>query len=226
MPRGLVAAVALLAYILSVSGSPPKFIRPCIPAGRKSVPHGAGWLHEPKLDGYRLQVVKEGHLVRLYSKGGYDWTKRLARLAEALMGIPCQSAVIDAELVFPGTGGVPDFGGLRTALGTREQDELAVFAFDLMHCDGVDLTALPLADRRRRLRTIARQIGSAVPAPRYAPLGSFETVLNTAAAHHRLLWIHPFLDGNGRMARLISYAMLRNAPRHLRPVVRGARSRP
>jgi Fic family protein len=45
----------------------------------------------------------------------------------------------------------------------------------------------------------------------YAPLGSFETVLNTAAAHHRLLWIHPFLDGNGRVARLISYAMLRDA---------------
>jgi Fic family protein len=45
----------------------------------------------------------------------------------------------------------------------------------------------------------------------YASLGNFETVLNTAAAHHRLLWVHPFLDGNGRVARLISYAMLRNA---------------
>lgn len=45
----------------------------------------------------------------------------------------------------------------------------------------------------------------------YGALGSFETVLNTAAAHHRLLWIHPFLDGNGRVARLISYAMLRTA---------------
>jgi Fic family protein len=45
----------------------------------------------------------------------------------------------------------------------------------------------------------------------YASLGQFETVLNTAAAHHRLLWIHPYLDGNGRVARLISYAMLRNA---------------
>jgi bifunctional non-homologous end joining protein LigD len=76
---------------------PPKFVRPCIPAARKSVPHGAGWLHEPKLDGYRLQVVKEGRLVRLYSKGGYDWTKRLARLTEALTGIPCQSAVRDVD---------------------------------------------------------------------------------------------------------------------------------
>jgi Fic family protein len=45
----------------------------------------------------------------------------------------------------------------------------------------------------------------------YAKLGEFETVLSTAAAHHRLLWIHPFLDGNGRVARLMSYAMLRNA---------------
>lgn len=43
----------------------------------------------------------------------------------------------------------------------------------------------------------------------YAPLGTFDTALNVAAAHHRLLWIHPFLDGNGRVARLISYASLR-----------------
>jgi Fic family protein len=45
----------------------------------------------------------------------------------------------------------------------------------------------------------------------YASLGRFETVLNTAAAHHRLVWIHPYLDGNGRVARLASYAMLRIA---------------
>jgi Fic family protein len=45
----------------------------------------------------------------------------------------------------------------------------------------------------------------------YASLGNFETVLNIAAAHHGLLWAHPFFDGNGRVARLISYAMLRNA---------------
>jgi Fic family protein len=45
----------------------------------------------------------------------------------------------------------------------------------------------------------------------YRQLGDFEAVLNTAAAHHRLLWIHPFFDGNGRVARLVSYAMLRKA---------------
>lgn len=42
----------------------------------------------------------------------------------------------------------------------------------------------------------------------YARLGKAEAVVNTAAAHHRLLWIHPFLDGNGRVARLMSHAMM------------------
>jgi Fic family protein len=42
----------------------------------------------------------------------------------------------------------------------------------------------------------------------YGRLGRTDTILAAAAAHHRLLWIHPFLDGNGRVARLMSYAML------------------
>jgi Fic family protein len=42
----------------------------------------------------------------------------------------------------------------------------------------------------------------------YGGLGKSETILASAAAHHRLLWIHPFIDGNGRVARLMSYAML------------------
>src|SRR5215471_15973021 len=41
----------------------------------------------------------------------------------------------------------------------------------------------------------------------YGRLGKVETVIAAAAAHHRLLWIHPFLDGNGRVARLMSHAM-------------------
>ncbi|TAK54925.1 MAG: Fic family protein, partial [Gammaproteobacteria bacterium] len=42
----------------------------------------------------------------------------------------------------------------------------------------------------------------------YAGLGKTETILATAAAHHRLVWIHPFLDGNGRVARLMSHATM------------------
>ncbi len=45
----------------------------------------------------------------------------------------------------------------------------------------------------------------------YNNLGKAATILSAAAAHYRLLWIHPFLDGNGRVARLMSHAMLRDA---------------
>jgi Fic family protein len=45
----------------------------------------------------------------------------------------------------------------------------------------------------------------------YSTLGTTETLIATAAAHHRLLWIHPFVDGNGRVTRLVSHAALLNA---------------
>ncbi len=45
----------------------------------------------------------------------------------------------------------------------------------------------------------------------YANSGKVDAIIASATAHHRLLWMHPFLDGNGRVARLMSYAMLRDA---------------
>jgi Fic family protein len=42
----------------------------------------------------------------------------------------------------------------------------------------------------------------------YSGLGKSQAILSMAAAHHRLLWIHPFVDGNGRVARLLSHAIL------------------
>ncbi|MCP4071205.1 MAG: Fic family protein [Hyphomicrobiales bacterium] len=45
----------------------------------------------------------------------------------------------------------------------------------------------------------------------YDRLGRVNAILAAAAAHHRLVWIHPFLDGNGRVARLMTHAMLLSA---------------
>ena len=42
----------------------------------------------------------------------------------------------------------------------------------------------------------------------YGALGKTESILGAAAAHHRFAWIHPFMDGNGRVARLMSHAMM------------------
>jgi Fic family protein len=45
----------------------------------------------------------------------------------------------------------------------------------------------------------------------YKRLGKVDSIVSAASAHHRLLWMHPFLDGNGRVARLMSYSILRDA---------------
>jgi Fic family protein len=42
----------------------------------------------------------------------------------------------------------------------------------------------------------------------YKNVGKTESIISTAGAHHRFLWMHPFLDGNGRVARLMSHAVL------------------
>jgi Fic family protein len=70
---------------------------------------------------------------------------------------------------------------------------------------------------RRRNVAVGRHIGispGAVPrflkrfSEAYGKLGRAESILSAAAAHHRLAWIHPFMDGNGRVVRLMSHAML------------------
>ena len=57
----------------------------------------------------------------------------------------------------------------------------------------------------------------------YGRLGKTDTILAAAAAHHRLSWIHPFLDGNGRVTRLMSHAMLleRSIPAAVWSIARG-----
>jgi bifunctional non-homologous end joining protein LigD len=87
-PTARPQALAARHYILNVL----MFIRPCSPIATKTVPVGNAWLHEPKLDGYRLQVIKEGRKVRLYGRCGNEWTGLLAIILEALAAVPCRSA--------------------------------------------------------------------------------------------------------------------------------------
>lgn len=73
---------------------------------------------------------------------------------------------------------------------------------------------------RQRNVAVGRHVPISAPAvprflnrfeERYSRLGKTDTIVSAAAAHHRLVWIHPFLDGNGRVARLVSHATLLEA---------------
>lgn len=129
----------------------PRFIEPCLPKSAPRVPTGTEWVHDIKLDGYRMQVVKEGTGVGIYTRRGADWTKRLRFLADDLRQLKCCSAIIDAELVYQRADGAIDFRRLHFAFANRDFAGLALFAFDLLHRDGLDLRDLPLVERRRRL---------------------------------------------------------------------------
>ena len=55
------------------------FIEPCLPARALKPPTGSEWLHEIKLDGWRVEAVKAGKRVRLFTRPGLDWTARFNR---------------------------------------------------------------------------------------------------------------------------------------------------
>ena len=65
------------------------FIQPCRPRPAKRLPTGEAWLHEPKLDGWRLQAVKVASAVALYSRNGRDLTGRFAGIEDAVRKLPC-----------------------------------------------------------------------------------------------------------------------------------------
>jgi ATP-dependent DNA ligase len=63
---------------------PLGFILPCLPSARSKPPTGSTWVHEIKHDGYRLMARRDGKRIRLFTRHGYDGSKRYPLIAEAL----------------------------------------------------------------------------------------------------------------------------------------------
>jgi bifunctional non-homologous end joining protein LigD len=59
----------------------------------------AGWLHEIKHDGFRIVALKQGALVKVWSRRVADFTDRFSRIAEAVRGLSVDEAMIDGEAV-------------------------------------------------------------------------------------------------------------------------------
>jgi bifunctional non-homologous end joining protein LigD len=136
----------------------------CIPTrGAKVPPHTPDWLHEIKYDGYRLRVERDGDRVRLFTRNGYDWTKRYPWIVESALKNRQKHFVIDGEAVILGIDGVPDFN----ALHSRKHDhEVQFYAFDMLAGDGDDMRALPLSMRKTNLaRLLARRPDGIFVAP-------------------------------------------------------------
>jgi bifunctional non-homologous end joining protein LigD len=129
--------------------------QPCIPTRGTKVPAAPEWLHEIKHDGYRLIVQREGSRVRLFTRNGNDWTARYPLIVQAALRNKASSFVIDGEAVLLGVDGISDFNGLHSR---RHDDEVQLYAFDILALEGDDLRSLPLHLRKTNLaRLLARR---------------------------------------------------------------------
>jgi hypothetical protein len=66
---------------------PNGFIEPCLPSPAPKPPAGAGWIHEIKLDGFRLLARRDAAGVRLLTRRGIDWTNRYPTVAAAVAAL-------------------------------------------------------------------------------------------------------------------------------------------
>jgi bifunctional non-homologous end joining protein LigD len=75
-----------------------EFVEPATPVLRSTPPRGPHWLHKAKFDGWRIQLHKDCSVVKLYTKNGYDCTRRFGGLSSALAAVPARSCIIVGEV--------------------------------------------------------------------------------------------------------------------------------
>ncbi len=136
----------------------PTFIPPELAQPASSPPKTAGWLHELKLDGYRIQARKDGSRVRLLTRTGLDWTHRMRPIAQQLKDLPAESAILDGEVVVLNENGTTSFADLQSAFQEGANKPLTYFAFDLLHLNGHNLRGLPLIDRKAILAPLVKDV--------------------------------------------------------------------
>lgn len=132
------------------------------------VPGGDAWRYEPKWDGFRVLVFRDGDGVVLQSKAGLPLGRYFPELEEAVRALPLDRFVLDGEIVVPVPGAAAlSFDDLLLRIHPAESRvkklaaELpaAVIFFDALVVDGRSLVSRPLDERREALEEVARRAG-------------------------------------------------------------------
>ena len=126
-----------------------------------SAPEGEAWLHEIKVDGYRIGCRLERGAVSLLSRRGHAWTVQFPEVTRGAALLPAKSALLDGEVAALLPDGRTSFQAMQRGWsGVRP--EIVYFVFDLLYVDGEDLTGRPLDQRKQRLRAL---LGAQPPRP-------------------------------------------------------------
>ncbi len=138
----------------------PTFLKPQLAVETKSPPDTSGWLHELKLDGYRIQARKDGKKIALLTRSGLDWTVRMPAIAEEIAKLPCEAVTLDGEVVVLAPDGTSNFADLQASFQEGAKNPLTYFCFDLLHLNGRNPRNLPLIERKQLLADLLQQANS------------------------------------------------------------------
>jgi ATP-dependent DNA ligase len=141
--------------------SPP--IEPMLSSAAAALPHGDGWQFEPKWDGFRALVFRDGDQLLLQSRDERPMNRYFPELVEPLLAALPQRCVIDGEIVIAGEHGL-DFEALLLRIHPAasrvnllaSQSPASFVAWDLLAIGDEDLRSVPLAERRSRLEEVLR----------------------------------------------------------------------
>ena len=137
----------------------PDFIAPELALQSETPPGGDGWLHELKLDGYRIQARKDGDRVQLLTRTGLDWTHRMKSIAAFVAALPVENAIFDGEVVVLAENGTTSFADLQAAFQEGVKKPLTYFVFDLLHLNGHSMRGLTLAERKKMVASVVEGSG-------------------------------------------------------------------
>jgi bifunctional non-homologous end joining protein LigD len=141
----------------------PEFVEPQLASLVKAAPSGKRWLHEIKLDGYRLQARIEDGKVRLLTRTGLDWTHKFGdEVTGELAKLDVENAIIDGEVAVQGGSGATDFSLLQQDLSEGNTSRFTFYAFDLLYLDGSDITGAPLEKRKELLADLLNGMGASL----------------------------------------------------------------
>jgi bifunctional non-homologous end joining protein LigD len=99
-------------------------------------------------------VFKDGDTVRLLTRSGLDWTNRLPSLAALVARTTADTMVLDCELVALRPDGLSSFADLQSALSAGRDGDLVLYAFDLLHLNGLDLRGCRLDTRKAAMEKL------------------------------------------------------------------------
>jgi ATP-dependent DNA ligase len=126
-----------------------------------ALPEGEGWQYEPKWDGFRCLVFRDGGEVHLQSKSGKPLGRYFPEVVESVLSMRADRFVLDGELIIP-IGGILSFDALQLRLHPAEsrvkklaaETPAQLMLFDLLFSKETSYLDAPLSLRRHALQTV------------------------------------------------------------------------